>query len=366
MKIINVAIIGCGAIAEKHALILNSKKNKNYKLIAVCDLKKEKAKNFAKKFNLNYFDNIDKLLTSTNIDLLVVCTSSGSHYEIALQISKYKKNVIIEKPICLNLNQAKKIIKIYKKNKNLLFVVMQNRFNPALKLLKKSIEKNLFGKISSLSVRVWWSRNQSYYNKASWRGTWKNDGGIFMNQAIHHLDMMTWLLGPVRSVTAVIKRRLVKIETEDVGTAILEFKNGCLGTIEASTAVRPKNLENSVTVLGENGNIKISGNYMNYLEIYEFKNKIAKNLLKQYKNENKMNKSNHYLFYQNVLKNLLIRDNYKKDKNVINGNEAIKSLELVSAIYQSVINNSKVFLPVNLNIKNSKSKLMKQLKEKNK
>ena len=179
-----------------------------------------------------------------------------------------------------------------------------------------------------------------------------------MNQGIHHLDMMTWLMGPVNSLIAMIKKRLVKIQTEDVGTSILDFKNGVLGTIEVSTALRPQNFENSITVLGENGNIKIGGLYMNDLEIFNLKNKIkSKLLLKKYK-RNKEN--NHYLFYQNVFDNISKKKSTRKE--YIDGKEAIKSLEIVHAIYQSIIRKKRIYFPINQNIKNNKKKLIAELK----
>ena len=357
LKKINIAIVGCGKIAEKHALILTSKKIKQFNLVAVCDVDKKKAKKFADKFIINVFFNIDNLLKTTNIDLVVICTPSGYHYENALAISKYKKNIIIEKPICLDLLEAKKIIKIYNQNKNMLFVVMQNRLNPLMQLLKEVVEKNLLGKISSLSIRVWWCRDQKYYDQAAWRGTWKLDGGIFMNQGIHHLDLMTWLLGPINSLVAIIKKRLVKIETEDVGTAILEFKNGALGTIEVSTALRPKNLENSITVLGESGNIKVGGLYMNDLKVFDLKNKKKSiSILRKYK---KNKESNHLLFYQNVFDN--IKKNASSKKKYIDGNEAFKSLEIVHAIYKSVIKKRRIYLPLKPKNKNNHKKLSAEL-----
>ena len=359
-KKINIAIIGCGKIAEKHAKILVSKKIKSLNLVAVCDSDKQRAKNFGKKFNVVNFNKIETLLNKIDIDLVVICSSSDSHFKNALTVSKFKKNVIIEKPICLNLRDANKIIKIFDKNNNFLFVVMQNRFNSMLKLLKEIIDKKLLGKITNISIRVWWCRDQSYYNEAKWRGTWKLDGGIFMNQAIHHLDIMTWLMGSVKSLTAIIKRRLVNIETEDSGSAIIDFKNGILGTIEASTALRPKNLENSVTVLGENGNIKIGGPYMNNLETYDLKKKkLALTILQKYKKEK--SKNNHYLFYEDVAKHLLKKK--LKNKKIINGKEAFKSLELVTGIYQSVIKKKRVYFPLKSNFKNSPNKLMSELKK---
>lgn len=358
-KIINVAIIGCGKIAEKHAIILTSKKIDQFNLVAVCDINKKKAKNFGKKFNINFYHDIEILLKSINVDLVVICTSSGHHYANAMTVSKYKKNIVIEKPICLDLLEAKKIVKIYNKNRNKLFVVMQNRLNPLMKLLKEVVEKNLLGKISSLSIRVWWCRDQNYYDQAAWRGTWKSDGGIFMNQGIHHLDMMTWLMGPVNSLVAMIKKRLVKIETEDVGTSVLEFKNGVLGTIEVSTALRPQNFENSITVLGKYGNIKIGGLYMNNLEVFNLKSKMkSKTLLKKYK-KNKDN--NHFLFYQSVF-NSISKRNFSK-KNYIDGNEAIKSLEIVHGIYQSIIKKKRIYFPIKPNVKNDKKKLIIELKK---
>lgn len=234
---------------------------------------------------------------------------------------------------------------------------MQYRLNTYIDLIKKIINKRQLGKITSMSIKVWWCRDQKYYDEAKWRGTWELDGGIFMNQGIHHIDMMNWLLGPVKSVTAIIKRRLVKIETEDTGSAILEFKNGVLGTIEVSTAIRPRNIENSIAVLGEKGNIKIGGLNMNEVEIYDFiNNKKTKNLIrKNISNE----KNNHFLFYKNIFNNLMDKKNSKN--NFIDGNEAIKSLEIVNAIYQSVIKKRRVYLPIKSKIKNGKSKLLSEL-----
>lgn len=358
-RVINVAIIGCGKIAEKHAKILNSLKLKQFNLVAVCDIDKKKSYKFGKKYKVKSFNNIDDLLNSVELDLVVICTSSGHHYSNALTVSKYKKDIIIEKPISLNLGDAKKIIKIYKKNKNRLFVVMQNRLNPLMRLLKETINKKYLGKITNISIRVWWCRKQNYYNQASWRGTWELDGGIFMNQGIHHLDMMSWLLGPVKSLVAIIKRKLVNIETEDSGSAILEFKNGAIGTIEVSTALRPMNLENSITVLGENGNIKVGGLYMDNLELYKLKNnKAANSLLKKYRKDRK--KNNHYLFYEDIFRDLSRK---KTDvKKTIDGTEAIKSLELVTGIYHSVIKKKRIYFPMKNYIKNYKSKLLLALK----
>ena len=359
-KIINVAIIGCGKIAEKHAIILSSPKLKQFNLVAVCDVEKKKSIKFGNKYNVASFINIDDLLNSVEVDLVVICTSSGHHYSNALSVSKYKKDIIIEKPISLNLRDAKKIIKIYKKNKNRLFVVMQNRLNPLMRLLKDTINKNYLGKITNISIRVWWCRQQNYYDEASWRGTWELDGGIFMNQGIHHLDMMSWLLGPVKSLVAIIKRKLVNIETEDSGSAILEFENGAIGTIEVSTALRPMNLENSVTILGENGNIKVGGLYMDNLELYKLKNNKAANFLLNKYTENKK-KNNHYLFYEDIFRDLSRK---KSDmKKSIDGTEAIKSLELVTGIYQSVIKKKRVYFPLKNYIKNYKSKLLFALKK---
>ena len=359
-KLFKIAIIGCGKIAEKHALLLKSKQLKHFNLEAVCDTNKNKSKNFGKKYNVNYFFNLDDLLKSTNVDIIVICTSSGYHYSNALTVSKYKKHIIIEKPISLNIESAKKIVKIYSKINKKLFVVMQNRLNPLINLLSEVIKKKILGKISSVSVRVWWCRDQNYYDQANWRGTWKFDGGIFMNQGIHHLDLMTWLIGPVKSINAMIKRRLVKIESEDFGSATLEFKNGVIGNIEVSTALRPKNLENSITVLGENGNIQIGGLYMNELKIYDLKNKkLANSILKKYKN--KKSKNNHHLFYEHVSQNLI-----KKKTNqemIIDGKEALKSLEIVTGIYKSVISKKRVYFPIQSQYRIKENKLLFELKK---
>lgn len=222
-----------------------------------------------------------------------------------------------------------------------LFVVQQNRFNPPIKKLKEAIDKNKFGKLVLGTVRVRWCRTQEYYDQKKWRGTWALDGGVFTNQASHHIDMLVWMMGDVEKVMAISATRLTKIEVEDTGVAILKFNNGALGIVEATTATRPKDLEGSISILGEKGSVEISGFYMNELKTWNFLNddEKANNILETYGKTPEIFAWNHYEFLRDVVDSIL-----NNKKGLIDGLEARKSLELINAIYEAVETSQEIYL----------------------
>ena len=253
MKTWNFALVGCGRIAVRHSDLLGTNQIKNAKLVAICDIQKDKAEKISKKFDIPFYLDYDKMINDQDIDVVVILTPSGLHPEHVINISKYKKHIIVEKPMALKLSDADKMITACQRQNVKLFVVKQNRFNLPVIKLKEALENNRFGKLNIGTVRVRWSRNQEYYNQDSWRGTWMNDGGVLANQASHHLDMLQWVMGDVKSVFAFADTKMVDIEAEDTALAVVKFESGALGTIEATTTIRPKDLEGSLSVFGEWG-----------------------------------------------------------------------------------------------------------------
>tara|TARA_B100000780_G_scaffold279121_1_gene255732 strand:- start:3537 stop:4607 length:1071 start_codon:yes stop_codon:yes gene_type:complete len=269
---INIAIVGCGRVAEHYYKIFKIGKISNINITGVCDKKLKKAKLFASKYKSEWFTSLEKMLNSLDIDLLIICTPSGLHYSHAKKSLKKNINVLVEKPISMIPAQGEELIKIAKKNNLYFAVAFQNRYNQAIICLKDAILKKRFGKIITIAVVLRWCRYQKYYND-EWHGTWKNDGGVINQQAIHHVDALNWLFGPIKSVNAIIKNRLNKLQAEDTLVSSLELFNGSLCTVEATTAARPKDYEASISVIGEKGHAKIGGIALNEIIEWEFINK---------------------------------------------------------------------------------------------
>ncbi len=330
---LNFAIIGCGKISNKHSDILGNKKIKNTNLVAICDKDKKKSKILSKKFKIPDFSDFSKMFKSVKIDVAVVLTESGYHAKHVIEISKYVKNIIVEKPLALNMKEANMMINICKKNKVKLFLVKQNRFNLPITKLKEAIDEKRFGKMIIGTVRVRWCRDQKYYNQAKWRGTKKLDGGVIFNQASHHIDLLIWMMGDVKSVYGKSSKALAKIESEDTAAVLLKFKSGALGIIEATTATRPKDLEGSISILGEKGSVEISGYACDQIRYWNFKKKLKKDsitLKKFSRNPTGIRGFSHLQYYKYVVDSII-----NNKKNLIDGNEGKKSLKLILDIYKS-------------------------------
>jgi len=342
MKKLKFALVGCGRIAKKHSELLGTSLIADSELVAVCDLIEEKAKQVGEKYNVPYFVDMDKMMQSVDIDVVTVLTESGSHAENVINLAKYKKHIIVEKPMALTLHDADEMIKACSENNCKLFVVKQNRFNLPVVKLKEAMNAGRFGKLVLGTVRVRWARDQKYYNQSSWRGKWATDGGVLANQASHHVDLLQWLMGPVESVFAKSATALVDIEAEDTAVVILKFANGALGIIEATTATRPKDLEGSVSVLGEFGTVEIAGFAVNEMKHWNFTSAIPEDIdiMTQY-NENPptVYGFGHKAYYEDVVNSIKTNS-----KSLIDGFEGRKSLELISAIYESVETGKEVYL----------------------
>ncbi len=279
----------------------------------------------------------------SDINVVTVLTPSGFHAQNVLDLAPYKKHIVVEKPMALTLADADRMIDAAKKNEIHLFVVKQNRFNVPVVKLREELEAGRFGKLALGTVRVRWCRDQSYYNQDSWRGTWELDGGVFTNQASHHIDLLQWMMGDVESVFAKSATFLVNTQTEDTGVALLKFKNGALGIIEATTAARPKDLEGSLSILGEGGTVEISGFAVNQMRHWSFTHKTQEdqNVLEKYS----VNPPNVYGFGHKAYLEHVVNVLNGKDTTQITGEEGRKSLELIQGIYESIMQNKEVTFP---------------------
>jgi predicted dehydrogenase len=277
---------------------------------------------------------MDKMMTETDIDIAVVLTPSGHHAQNVIQLAKYGKHIMVEKPMALTLDDADAMIAACDAHNCKLFVIKQNRFNLPVIKLREALDEGRFGKLVMGTVRVRWARHQAYYDQDSWRGTWQMDGGVLTNQASHHVDLLEWMMGEVDSVYAMATTRLADIETEDTAVVTLKFRNGALGIIEATTAARPTNIEGSVSVLGERGTVVVGGIAVNRMDTWVFEDKRDEDavVLSEFsENPPDVYGFGHKAYYAHVVQ--CIADG---GPNLVDGMAGRKSLELISAIYESI------------------------------
>ena len=339
---LKVSLMGCGRIAKRHSELLGFDKINGASLVAVCDIDESKAKLIGKNFNVPYFTDIEKLLHQVDVDLVAVLTESGNHADHVVQVSKFRKHVLVEKPMALTLEDADRMIAACDEVGKKLFVVKQNRFNVPVVKLKEALNENRFGKLVLGTVRVRWCRPQEYYDQAAGRGSWAMDGGVLTNQASHHVDMLQWMMGDVESVFAKANTSLANIEAEDTAIVTLKFKSGALGIIEATTASRPKDLEGSISILGEKGSVVIGGFAVNKMEHWAFKEerKEDKTILEDFSvNPPNVYGFGHQAFYEFVVDCLV-----NNGPNLVDGLIGRKSLELINAIYESIETGKEVYL----------------------
>lgn len=335
------ALVGCGRIAKRHSELLGFDQIAGAELIAVCDTVIERAQKIGGQFNVPVYGDMDEMMQKEPVDVVVVLTPSGLHVEHVVRLAKYGKHIVVEKPMALTLDDADAMIRACDENGCRLFVVKQNRFNVPVVKLREALEAGRFGKLSLGTVRVRWSRRQSYYDQDAWRGTWAMDGGVLSNQASHHVDMLQWMMGEVESVFAKGATALVDIEAEDTAVVVIKFQNGALGIIEATTATRPKDLEGSISILGEKGTVVIGGFAVNKMETWVFEDSEGDSgVLEKYSvNPPNVYGFGHKAYYDNVI------DCIKNGKrHLVDGLEGRKALELVSAIYESIETGKEVFL----------------------
>lgn len=337
---IKFAVVGCGRIAKRHSDLLGLSQVKGAELVAVCDLDQLKARPLADKFAIPFYVDMHEMMSSVLIDVVVVLTESGNHAQHVIDLAGYGKHIIVEKPMALRLSDADNMIKACQHAGVELFVVKQNRFNVPVVKLRQALEEGRFGKLILGTVRVRWCRTQDYYDQDDWRGTWRYDGGVLANQASHHVDLLEWMLGGVESVFAKSINALAEIEAEDTIVATLKFKNGALGVIEATTATRPRDLEGSISILGERGVVEIGGFAVNEMKTWSFMGEEDEVDLEGYSvNPPNVYGYGHQSFYEHVVATLS-----GLQSNLFGGEVGRKSLELIHAIYESAATGKEVSL----------------------
>lgn len=269
------ALIGCGRIAVNH---MKAAINNELEIVAVCDVLEEKMEELLAKYGLEKDESIKRYTDYKNMveemqpELASIATESGLHAEIALYCIEKGVNLIIEKPMAMSIEDANKIIDLAEEKNVKVSACHQNRFNVAIQKLRKAVESGRFGKLSHGSIHVRWNRNAGYYEQAPWRGTWEQDGGALMNQCIHGIDLLRWMMGDeIEEIYGATRQQFHDyLEAEDVGMAVIKFKNGAIGTIEGTTNVFPKNLEETLYIFGENGTVKIGGTSTNNIDVWDF------------------------------------------------------------------------------------------------
>ena len=336
-----VALVGCGRISRNHFDAI--RRIDGLSLSAVCDVIPERARAASEQEGVPAFTAYDEMLRRADCDVVVVCTPSGLHAAQGAQAARSGKHVVTEKPMAITLTQADELVKACDDAGVSLFVVKQNRLNPPIQLLRRAIDKGRFGRIYLANTTVRWQRPPDYYAAEPWRGTWEFDGGAIMNQASHYVDLMQWLVGPVESVMAKTATQARAIEAEDSGVAILRFRSGALGVIEVNVLTYPRNLEGSITILGEKGSVKIAGTAVNRVEHWLFADYDDDDKLVEGASTNPPNVYGygHEGYYRNVLAALRGQANPGTD-----GRAGRKSLELILGIYESAKTGREVPLPL--------------------
>jgi UDP-N-acetyl-2-amino-2-deoxyglucuronate dehydrogenase len=336
-----IALVGCGRISKSHFEAIA--KVDGLQLSAVSDTDADRARAAGEQLGVPSFTNFAEMLDHADAHAVTIATPSGLHAAQGVAAAKAGKHVITEKPMAITLEQADALVQACDTAGVRLFVVKQNRLNPAIQLLKRAVDKGRFGRIYLANTTVRWNRPQDYYDAAPWRGTWEFDGGAFINQASHYVDLIQWLVGPVESVVAKTATQARKIEAEDSGVAVLKFRNGALGVIEVNVLTHPRNWEGSVTIIGETGTAKVGGTAVNRVEHWAFA---------EYDDDDKLVDAvvtsppsvygfGHEGYYRNVL--AVLRGEAQPETD---GRAGRKSLELILGIYESAKTGRDVPLPL--------------------
>jgi UDP-N-acetyl-2-amino-2-deoxyglucuronate dehydrogenase len=333
--------VGCGRISKNHVEAIS--RIDGFELVAASDQDPERAKAIAEPLGIPWFNSYEKMLADVESDLVSICTPSGLHPAQGVAAAKSGRHVVTEKPMAISLTAADELVNACDANNVHLFVVKQNRLNEPVRMLKKAVDGGRFGRLYMASRTVFWARPQDYYDQASWRGTWEFDGGAFMNQASHYVDLIQWLMGPVESVMAKTATLARKIETEDTGVAVLRFRSGALGVIEVTMLTYPRNMEGSITLLGEKGTAKIGGTAVNKVEHWDFAEPVAddERIRAMESNPPSVYGYGHEGYYRNVL--AVLRGDAKPETD---GRAGRKSLELILGIYESAKTGRDVPLPL--------------------
>lgn len=339
---IRFALVGCGRIAQNHFAALKQHGDRA-EITDICDADPQALAKAAELTGARPHHRLQDLLQATDADVVILTTPSGLHAQQAVDVAASGRHVVTEKPMATKWRDGLRMVKACDDANVRLFVVKQNRRNATLQLLKKAMEQNRFGRIYMVNLNVFWTRPQDYYDSASWRGTWEFDGGAFMNQASHYIDLLDWLIGPIESVHAYTATLARRIEAEDTGVISVRWRSGALGSVNVTMLTYPKNLEGSITIIGEKGTVRVGGVAVNEVQHWEFDTPHPDDeLVKQASYETtSVYGFGHPLYYDNVIN--VLQGNAEPETD---GREGLRSLETLIAAYLSARDGKRVPLPL--------------------
>ncbi len=339
---IKIAVIGCGRISKNHFGALETHAD-NFELVAVCDENPAIVKEFSEKYSVTGYTDYAELLHKCDCDAVSLCTPSGLHAAQTIAAAKAGKHVITEKPMATRWKDGLAMVKACDDANVRLFVIKQNRRNDTLQLLKRAVDEKRFGRIHMVHINVFWTRPQEYYDSAKWRGTWEMDGGAFMNQASHYVDLLEWLIGPIADVQAMTGTLARDIQVEDSGVLNVRWRSGALGSMAVTMLTYPKNLEGSITIIGEKGTVRVGGVAVNDIQIWDFAEE--KEYDAQVQSANYQTTSvygfGHPLYFKNIID--VLRGQAEPETD---GREGLNSLEVLIAAYLSARDNKTISLPL--------------------
>jgi len=338
---IRIAVVGCGRISKNHFGSIEQH-DSDFELVSICDNNASVLSKHKEQYKVKGYLKLEDMLKTENLDVISICTPSGVHPDQVVMAAKHGVHVMTEKPMATRWNDGVRMVKACDEAGVRLLVVKQNRRNTTLQLLKRAVEERRFGKINMVHLNVFWTRPQDYYDQAEWRGTWEFDGGAFMNQASHYVDLLDWLIGPVDKIQAMMSTTR-DIEVEDTGVLNISWRNGALGSMAVTMLTYPKNMEGSITILGEKGTVRIGGVAVNDIQKWEFDE--PKDYDKSINEANYQTTSvygfGHPLYYKNVVD--VMRGKAEPETD---GREGLKSLELLIAAYLSARDGTTISLPL--------------------
>lgn len=339
---IRFGLVGCGRISRNHFGSIKEHAQRA-ELVAVCDVDAAALAAAAQQTGARAFGSLDAMLAGSDADVVVLSTPSGLHPQQAIQIAGSGRHVMTEKPMATRWHDAQRMVAACDAAGVRLFVVKQNRRNATLQLLKRAVDQGRFGRIYMVNINVFWTRPQEYYDSAAWRGTWEFDGGAFMNQASHYVDLLDWLIGPIESLQAYTATMARNIEVEDSGVLSVRWRSGALGSMNVTMLTYPKNLEGSITILGEKGTVRVGGVAVNEIQHWEFADPQPED--ESVKEASYATTSvygfGHPLYYDNVIR--VMRGEAEPETD---GREGLKSLEVLIAAYLSARDGRRVALPL--------------------
>lgn len=339
---IAIGVVGCGRISKSHFNAIEAHRD-SLELVGICDIDEATLRDHADSLGVPGFTKLENMLTETEPDVIAICTPSGRHAQQTILAARHGVNAITEKPMATNWADAKRMVGECDKAGVRLFVVKQNRRNATLQLLRRAIDKGRFGRIYMITVNVFWTRPQEYYDSAAWRGTWELDGGALMNQASHYVDLLTWLIGPIESVHAFTGTLARNIEVEDTGVLSVRWRSGALGSVNVTMLTYPKNMEGSITIIGEKGTARVGGVAVNEIQHWQFAEADDGDMAisdASYETSSVYG-FGHPLYYENVIS--VLRGEAEPDTD---GREGLLSLETLIGAYRSARYGKRVSLPL--------------------